>query len=242
MNEVKIISARTLGLLNLPEFCPRCFWIMLRCDNRFPYQIPMPGIFSSIDSWSKRLIHAFFNQHAAVPPWFPLREVRRYLSGSELHWSKFQIYDAKTKIILRGTPDDVWQLQDASYFITDYKTAKVTKAQDELFPMYDVQLNAYGYIAQIQGWSPISGASLIYTEPQTNISSYDGLTDFISEDAFSMKFKAVVKPIKLRAETLIPELLQRTREILDLVKAPEGREECKNCELLDQLLKIAQTS
>jgi len=49
------ISAKTLGELALPDFCPRCFWLKLHAKH-LPLQI-FPGIFSSIDAYTKRVVH-----------------------------------------------------------------------------------------------------------------------------------------------------------------------------------------
>ena len=46
------ISAKNLGELAKPDFCPRCFWLRTHA-KRLPYQI-FPGIFSSIDAYTKR--------------------------------------------------------------------------------------------------------------------------------------------------------------------------------------------
>ena len=60
------ISAKNLGAAALPDFCPRCFWLRLR--NKLPFQI-FPGIFSSIDSYNKRIVHSWFNKHNRPPDW-----------------------------------------------------------------------------------------------------------------------------------------------------------------------------
>ena len=59
-------------------------------------------------------------------------------------------------------------MQDGSHLIVDYKTAKFTAHQDELFPMYEVQLNAYAVIGEQKGIAPVSGLALVYTEPVTD--------------------------------------------------------------------------
>jgi len=46
------ISAKNLGATALEDFCPRCYWIKLKMGNRLPFQ-SFPGIFSSIDSYTK---------------------------------------------------------------------------------------------------------------------------------------------------------------------------------------------
>jgi len=234
------ISARILGELALPDFCPRCFWIKLRCENKVPFQIPMPGIFNSIDAYGKKLIHGFFDQNKALPPWYPdIGKVREYVSPHYLHWSKFTVDDPKTKITVRGTPDDVFRLSDGSHHIVDYKTAKATEKQDELFPMYEVQLNLYAYISPKVGFSPITGLSLIYMEPQTDLQS-DGIDDLMSRQDFSLKFEATLVPVANRAGTLIPDLLQRARKICDSARPPSGRDGCKDCKLLEKLMAVAQ--
>ena len=46
------ISAKNLGSLALPDCCKKCFYIKLKLKNKLHWQI-FPGIFSSIDSYSK---------------------------------------------------------------------------------------------------------------------------------------------------------------------------------------------
>ena len=48
------ISATALGELAHTGFCHRCFWVKRHC--KLPYQ-SFPGIFSSIDSSIKRVVH-----------------------------------------------------------------------------------------------------------------------------------------------------------------------------------------
>ena len=49
------ISAKNLGGLAKPDFYPRCFWLKSRA-RQLPFQI-FPGIFSSIDAYTKRVVH-----------------------------------------------------------------------------------------------------------------------------------------------------------------------------------------
>jgi hypothetical protein len=60
------ISAKNLGELAMPSFCPRCFWLKLRLNNRLPFQI-FPGIFSSIDSYTKTIVTTGSTLTSAVP-------------------------------------------------------------------------------------------------------------------------------------------------------------------------------
>ncbi len=62
------ISAKNLGHLALPSFCPRCFWLKMRVRGKFPYQV-FPGIFSSIDSYSKKITWRHYEKHGVIPEW-----------------------------------------------------------------------------------------------------------------------------------------------------------------------------
>ena len=234
MDEI-VIPVRTLGALNLPGYCPRCYWITLRCNGKFPFQIPMPGIFNSIDGYSKAVIHSYFDANNVLPPWFPdVGPVSGYTPSRLLHWSLFRISDAASKIVLRGTPDDVFRLSDGSYHIVDYKTAKATETQDGLYPLYEVQLNVYAWIAQEQGLAPVVGLSLIYMEPETVVDG-EMLKTVTGEDRYFLSFRATMKNVNLNPGGMVPGLLKRAREIYYMETAPAGNESCENCELVSRL-------
>jgi hypothetical protein len=229
------ISAKNLGEVALPDFCSRCFWVKLRTRNRLPYQI-FPGIFSSIDSYSKRIVHSWFDKHHGPPTWLTgLGDIVTYRHPP--HYSKFQIVNAKNDILLTGSPDGVLVRGDGSYVIVDYKTAKYTATQDELFPMYAAQLNAYALIGEQCGLTPVSGLALVYTEPVTDEASATADVNHRGS-GFAMGFVATVLEVPLDTNMLMP-LLARTREIYDLQTSPSGRDGCKDCKLLKDLLDVA---
>lgn len=234
MSEPIAISAKNLGALALPSFCPRCFWITLHAEG-IPYQI-FPGIFSSIDAYGKRLVHGWFDRHGSAPPWLsPLGKIKGYRPPP--HYTKFSILDRATNIVLRGTPDGILVMQDGSHVIVDYKTARFTKHQDELSPMYEVQLNAYAVIGEEKGFAPVSGLALIYTDPVTDDST--AATDANHTDTgFVMRFSAHIRPVEL-APGSIPPMLAKIREIFDHERPPRPRDGCKDCALLQDLLRVA---
>jgi len=198
-----------------------------------------PGIFMSLDSYGKNLIRAHLEKHGHLPPWFPnIGEVKECVPSRELHWSRFQFLDEDTQILIRGTPDDIFKLSDGSYHIVDYKSAKVTETQDTLFPLYEVQLNAYAMICEVRSLVPVVGLSLIYTEPLTQINPDDAAA-LHAEESFALRFKATLKPVKIRPKELLMPLLKRTRQIYDQTKPPASREHCENCELLQNLIAVA---
>jgi len=141
MKEIIRISGKDLGAVALADFCPRCFWIKLHNKGQIPFQI-FPGIFSSIDAYTKRVVHAWFDESGSPPPWLKeLDGVTGYKEPPTFH--KFNTIVDEFDINLTGSPDGVFVRNDGSLMIVDYKTAKFTGNQDNLHPMYEAQLNAY---------------------------------------------------------------------------------------------------
>lgn len=222
------ISARNLGALMMPSFCPRCFWIRQHA-HKLPFQIPMPGIFSSIDAYTKKVVHGFIDQNGRFPQWLSDLGVVGYRNPP--HHSRFFVLDREFGIKLTGVPDGIFVRRDGSHVIADYKTALFTQKQDELFPQYEVQLNGYAYIGMREGFDPVSGLYLVYTEPVTDAGT--ALSSAIAS-GFIMPFAPKILEVELKPDIVCP-LMQRVREICDLPEAPEGTSECTNCSALDEL-------
>jgi PD-(D/E)XK nuclease superfamily len=234
LDQPAIISAKTLGQLALPGYCPRCFWLSMNAD-RLPFQI-FPGIFSAIDSYGKNVVHGWFDRHGKPPAWLaPLGEIRTYKDPP--HYSKFGVLDQKNEIILRGTPDGILIMQDGSYTIIDYKTAKFTAYQDDLFPMYEAQLNAYAYIGERLDVKPVSKLALVYTEPVTgNAAAADDSN--VTPEGFRMGFRARILEVEIQPD-LVTRLLKTAADLLHLTSPPPGVDACKDCAAIASLLRLA---
>lgn len=222
------ISAKNLGQLALEDSCPRCFWLKARLGWKTPYSI-FPGVFSSIDSFSKRAILAHFAQNGHLPPWLAGRwsEARPLPTP---HHSRFWIKDAETGIVLSGVPDLLLGLPRNRIAILDLKTARFSNHQDSLLPMYKTQLVGYSLIAESIGLGQVTNLGLVYTEPP-ECEDNDGLDSLVNNDGFSMPFKATTVPIELD-RGIIPPLLRRAKELMDLEEAPTGLEGCMECRLV----------
>lgn len=228
------ISAKNLGALALPNACPRCAWLRLKLNHRLPFQI-FPGIFSSIDSFTKNVVHAWFDRHGQAPPWLAeLGPIKGYREPP--HHSKFNMLIEEFNILLAGSPDGVFVRPDGSHLIVDYKTARFTGVQDDLLPMYEVQLNAYALIGESCGFTPVTGLALIYMEPMTN-----GVSQFhvqCRDFGFAMGFSARILRVELRPAMLAP-LFERTRKLVTMSAPPKGHPGCKDCTLIKGLLSRA---
>jgi hypothetical protein len=228
------ISGKNLGQLAMPSFCPRCFWIGQKAPKGLPYQI-FPGIFSSIDSYSKKVVHGWFDEHGMPPAWLaPLGPITGYLDppGHQV----FRTTHRETGILLTGAPDAVFTRPDGSLLIVDYKTARFTPFQDRLMPIYRVQLNAYAFIADAIGMGTVAGLALLYTEPVTDEAAAVA-PESHRGDGFAMGFGANFHTLTLDTG-ILPPLLAQAKRLLDLEHAPEGRSGCKDCEKLGGVFGI----
>ncbi len=226
------ISGKTLGELAMPDFCARAFWVGLRLE-RLPFQI-FPGIFSSIDAYTKKMTRLYHARHQTLFAWLTAAG----LDGAPIavpHHTKFRVSDLENNILLTGAPDEMLRLRDGAYAILDYKTARFTNTQDHLLSLYQIQLNAYAYIAEHAGFSPVRRLALIYFEPRTDIADSD-LDALIQPDGFALRFGGNLKEIELNLN-LIPPLMARARQIYDL-PAPPPSDGCKNCAAFEAIIEL----
>lgn len=231
MDQIKI-SAKNLGVVGLEDFCPRCFWIKLKTSNKLPWQ-SFPGIFSSIDAYTKRAIHFIIDSMKDNPFMEPdwLKEMGSIIGYDPIkHWSKNLYEDKKSGITISGVPDDILVRQDGSKVIVDWKTSVYSKNQDALMPVYVVQINVY---AILSGTSE-TDLYLVYMEPQTAQEYVSGNT---TGDGFKIGFGAKVIPVE-NNRSVVRNALSTTREIYEMQAPPSGRYGCKECESLDKIMEI----
>ena len=235
MPEQLRISAKNLGTMSLADYCPRCSWFKLKTGNKLPFQI-FPGIFSSIDAYTKRVVHGWLDE-LGTPAWLEgIGPIIGYIDPPSYH--TFQMTIEEYDILLTGAADGILKLADGSIAIIDYKTARYTKHQDELLPMYEAQLNGYALIAEHLEMGRVSKLALMYAEPVTDEDT--ARTDAVrSEDGFSMPLAVYIHHVPLEPESLDP-LFQLAREIYGLPEAPDRRIGCKDCDKLDRLMLLAR--
>ncbi len=222
------ISGGNLGGLALPGFCGRCFWLGLHRD--LPFQMGLPGVFSSIDAFTKNAVRVHFGREGRLPPWFPdIGPVAGYEPA--LSSRKFRSADPGTGVLLTGVPDDIFRLRDNSLHIVDYKTSRFTETQDSLRPKYDVQLNSYAWIAERLGMGRVSGLSLLYLEPATG-----GDAGVPGAPGPAMRFTPRRVEVRLQPDRLLPPLLRRFRDLHAAPSPPPGAPGCEDCAALEGLL------
>lgn len=231
--ELLRISGKRLGYLALPDACERCFWLQSHLGWRLPFSI-FAGIFSSIDSYTKKVTAAHYTLRRNVPDWLGI-------DGEPIqvpHHSRFQSILKRSGILLTGAPDELLRRFDGSLAILDYKTSRFTEHQDQLLPTYRTQLNAYALISHNIGLGQVSGLYLVYCEPLTGLDDED-IIPLIDEDGFKMRFQAKVFQIPIRLAALDP-LFKRARRIYDIPEPPPPREGCKDCRLVERMMTVCR--
>lgn len=219
-DKTKVISAKDLGKLALPDFCERCFWLERHFDK--PPGL-FPSIFSAIDGLTKKSVRTTFSQTEKLPDWLSLADV----SAIEENDFIFKLPLDEGDWILVGRPDDIFELKNDSYQIVDYKTARFTDRQDELLPMYEVQLNAYAFLAEKYGLRPVSKLSLVYCQPKEELENCP---------EFKLGFDIYQLAIELNLEK-VGRLLEKAREIVDSADPPRAHRQCKGiCRWLEKVI------
>jgi hypothetical protein len=90
---------------------------MLRLRHKAPFQI-FPGILSSIDSYTKRVVHSRFDEHGGRPRWLTeLGDIVGYREPP--HWSHFNLHDRAHNVLLTGMRDALLIRADGSFVIGD---------------------------------------------------------------------------------------------------------------------------
>ena len=233
MSESVTISAKNLGGVAIPDSARAVSGLDAR--GKIPFQI-FPGIFSSIDSNAKKpgawLVRSAPGSAAVARRRSATSRVTAILRTT----ANSAFSTGKPTSFCVGRPTESG-MDAIPHLIVDYKTAKFTAHQDELFPMYEVQLNAYALIGEQKGLAPVSGLALVYTEPVTDdaTAAKDGNQ---TNTGFLMEFSAHIRQVDLSPEN-IPPLLARVREVYDRKRPPNPRKGCNDCARLQDLIRLA---
>ena len=195
-----------------------------------------PGIFSSIDRYTKQVVVGHLRREGCLPPW--LAEIGDTIEHLDPpHWSKFKATDEATDVTLRGEADAVFRLSDGACAIVDYKTSRYNPENRSQHRVYRAQLNAYAWIAQRLDFPPVSRLALAYMEPATGPEGVDS-TDLIDVDGFALGFRPRLVDVELNPQRLIPPLLRQATRIHALTEPPQSREGCRDCDALEGLLAM----
>ena len=232
------VSATELSSYAGFGFCAHCAWVRLHVKP-LPWQ-SFPGIFSSIDRYTKLVVVNHLRREGRLPPWMAPAfdkdggEADEHIDPP--HWSKFKAADAVTGVTLRGEADAIFRLPDGSCAIIDYKTSRYNPDNRSAFRVYRAQLNAYAWIWSRMETSPVSRLALVYMEPATG-DDMANAPELVDAAGFVMGFRPRVVEVELAPERLIPPLLRHAARIHALTAPPKTREGCRDCAALEGLLE-----
>jgi hypothetical protein len=227
------ISAKDLGWLATDDFCQRCFWI--ERHYKLPYQMGFPGIFSSIDAYTKHIVERYFEREGSFPSWLEdLGEIKKIIYVKPSEFKAVGI-----NITLSGIPDLIFQRPNGTFAIVDYKTAKYTGNQDELMPIYQIQLNGYAHIAEAIGFKPVRDLYLVYFEPPYKERFEEISKKYTTSEGFEMPFKPNIHKIG-KDMSKVEKLISKADKLYGMNLPPDGLKGCKDCERLSDLVALVE--
>lgn len=223
------ISAKNLAQLNIDNTCLRCFWNLLQLRHKTPFNI-FPSIFSTFDSLQKQLVESTLAETGKFPKWLGDMADAVGLADSP---ARMEHLHSGANIILVGIPDHVFAWKDGSVSPVDYKTARFSKGQDSLKPLYEAQLDAYSFLLDAKSSLESERGALVYFEPA------GAETMTLTDTGYVQPWQVHVSYIDVSGETTV-KLLDLAREIYEQKSAPDGRAECMDCELLDKIAALVK--
>lgn len=230
------ISAKDLGELAQEGFCPRCFWLGRHLD--LPFEGGFPGIFSSLDSYTKAVVNERIRRGAGLPSW--LSHIGKVKTVTEPNYRKFRTtIDGAT---ITGSLDAILHMESGSYVIIDYKTARAPKPDllDELMSIYQIQLNGYALIAEELGMSPVEKLALVYFEPpdpKDKAAFHATAERHTTGTGFTVPFAPHVEWVDKNLDR-VRELLREADRIYQLTQPPAGVEGCEDCVKLRGVVEV----
>lgn len=160
MEELEAIKLSPTSLNAFTE-CPRCFWL------KFVKGIDRPaGIFPSLPSGMDSVLKTYFNEYRAEGILPPL--VADKLTGQLMNpLPKTLLYtDKELRAILTGKLDDALQIGENLYSVMDHKT-RGYPPKEEIIPAYQLQMDAYDFLMNANGYPTDHKAYLVYYYPST---------------------------------------------------------------------------
>jgi hypothetical protein len=232
--EAFTISAKNLSALNMPGVCLCAYWHLLHMNFKKPWDI-FPPIFNDFDRRQKRFVRLHIDKHGCPPASFgSFADSIRYVNVGRL-----QYWDQPTNITINAEPDDVFALKNEKLCVVDYKTARYSKGQDKLLPLYNAQLSTYCSLIEKLGRGQVAKAALIYFEPVTDDSD-DDLLKAITKRGYNQTWLTTPVAIEIDRDKT-SALLKVARKLRDMSVPPVCNENCRgDCARIAELYYLCR--
>lgn len=232
------LSAKKLGEVAMPTFCPRCFWLKYRLGNKLPFST-FPSIFGTIDRHTKGVVHGYFDEHGEAPQWLAaiVPDAVGYIDPPRSFDFKMNL---APDFLLSGEPDGILTLKDGSLCVVDYKTAFHKGDKDPLLPIYQVQLNCYALLAAAHSLGESSRLTLLYSEPLVgNAFATDAKAETPIDFALGFHVKHHDIPLDV---ALVERCVKLARSTVRSERPPAGRIGCEDCTRITDLVLAIQST
>lgn len=201
--------------------CDRCVWVGYHLP--VPLESPFPRLLGDVDRATKRAVARHVRRYGRLPDWHPaVGDVRSVVPAERLRPSVMRVLDPRTGVLLRGSPDMVFQLADGSYHIVDYKATRAPATGQPTAPRVRVQLNAYAFLAEHAGLRPVSGLSVVFLEAGQLLQAREGGFAALRVDARRCG-------VGLDPDRWVVPLLQRASRVLRRPERPPAHPHCTAC-------------
>jgi hypothetical protein len=216
---VRLSVSQLADLAECP--CDRCYWTSYHLP--VPLPSPFPRLLGDLDRETKRAVVRHVRRYGRLPDWHPaVGDVRSVVPAERLRPSVMRVLDRRTGVLLRGSPDMVFQLADGSYHIVDYKATRAPAAGQPTVARYRVQLNAYAFLAEHAGLRPVSGLSLVFLEAGRLLRAREG-------GFAALRLDARRRRVGLHPDRWVAPLLQRASRVLRRPEPPAAHPDCTAC-------------
>jgi hypothetical protein len=230
------ITPKRLGLIGLPNYCPRCYWYLLRQKFHPPFDHFGGAIFKQMEQAQMAVVGSFLDRDGSLPKEFaPFCDVVGRTAFPR-NWRRFR-HRLNSGIVLYGEPDEIFSLSDTSIAVVDHKTANAREGKDPLIGCYRTQIIGYSLIAECGlklGQATKGGLFYWSAQHKDVIADPDG---YYHEGSLWMSYKPTVVPFEIDYEYLNNPLEEAVR-LWCLSTPPDRTEGCEDCEKLDALFGI----
>lgn len=218
------LQAKELGRLVLDDFCPRCFWLLQK--HKIPegtlYETRFARFINQFDHFIRSVISDLFHQQGELPDWLynPLKEVLPDLPRVQRVIEPTNWQADVRGFRLSGRPDSLWELEDGTFIIADYK---LSQPGGSFQKFYEAQLNAYALLAARQN-PPIKIRHLVLIYFSLD---EKGLVSSLGNAYFP--FRCSVRSVGVWDFREVEELVERAGQLLSQSSPPNPAENCNKC-------------
>ena len=199
-----------------------------------------PGIFSSIDRYTKQVVVGHLQREGRLPPWMA---PALYTDGGEVvehlnppHWSKFKATDETTGVTVRGEADAIFRLADgscSSWTTRPPATTRTTAASTASTARSSTPMPGSPSDSTSRR-SPVWPSHTWNPPPTRKQWTWQARQMLVASPSVSAPD---VVEVELNPQRLIPPLLRQAARIHALAEPPQGADGCRDCAALEGLLK-----